>query len=62
MAGKWRVLGNYICGTEMYLVGRKLREGEPLHSGNVEYAGELTEDKEAAYALAKQLNEKEGGE
>ena len=59
MAGKWQVFGNYICGTEMYHVGRKLREGEPLHSGNVEYAGELTKDKAEAEALAKELNEKE---
>lgn len=59
MAGKWQVFGNYVCGTEMYHVGRQLREGEPLHSGNVEYAGELTTDRGAAEALAKELNEKE---
>lgn len=59
MTGKWRVFGNYICGKEMYHVGRKLRAEEPLHSGNVEYAGELTEDKAEAEALAKELNEKE---
>ena len=59
MAGKWQVFRNYINGTTMYHVGRKLREGEPLHSGNVEYAGELTKDKAEAEALAKELNEKE---
>lgn len=61
MAGKWQVFGNYINGTEKYHVGRKLREGEPLHSGNVEYAGELTSDAAEAEALAKKLNEKEAG-
>ena len=59
MACKWQVLGNFINGKLMYHVGRKLREGEPLHSGNVEYAGGYMEDKEEAYELAKELNEKE---
>ena len=60
MDGKWRVFRNYIVGVgDRYHVGRKLREGEPLHSGNVEYAGELTKDKAEAEALAKELNEKE---
>ncbi len=56
---KWEVFSNYIGDKKFYHVGRRLRENEPLHSGNVEYAGELTDDKDAAEALAKELNEKE---
>lgn len=56
---KWEVFSNYIGDKKVYHVGRKLRENEPLHSGNIEYAGELTDDKDAAEALAKELNEKE---
>ena len=53
---KWEVFTNLIGDKKVYHVGRKLRENEPLHSGNVEYAGELTDDKDAAEALAKDLN------
>lgn len=59
MAGKWIVFWCPSNGRTLYRVGRKLREDEPFHGGNVEYSGEPTEDKVAAEALAKELNEKE---
>lgn len=55
---KWEVFSNYIGDKKMYRVGRKLREGEPLHSGNIEYAGDYTENKDEAYSLAAALNSK----
>ncbi len=58
----WEVFSNYIGDKKVYRVGRRLRANEPLHSGNVEYTGELTDDKDAAEALAKELNEKEAAE
>lgn len=59
---KWEVFSNYIGDKKVYHVGRKLRENEPLHSGNVEYAGALPEDEGEAEALAKELNKKEAAE
>lgn len=56
---KWQVFTNYVLGYPYYRVGRKLREGEPLHSGNVEYAGDYTTNKDKAIALADRLNKGE---
>lgn len=56
---KWQVFTNWIGDNAYYRVGRKLRDGEPLHSGNVEYAGDYTTNKDEAIALADRLNEGE---
>ena len=46
-AGKWKVFSNPICGEMMYRVGRVIDTDKPVHSGNLEYSGDYTKDKEA---------------
>lgn len=55
--GKWQVFSNTINGYTKYRVGRKLRENEPLHSGNVEYHScRFYDDKQFAQDFADFLN------
>ena len=56
MKGKWKVSSNFIGDEKMYSVYR-LRDVDKIdHSGNREYAGDWTENREAAQVLADQLN------
>lgn len=49
----WQVFSNYIDGEPVYICGRRLSMKEPLHSGNVEYRGGYTKNKEEAQRLRK---------
>ena len=60
---KWQVFENIVNGKRIYRVGRKMREDEPLHSGNVEYfTSKLTgrvyvyEQEYSAESVARKLN------
>lgn len=54
---KWEVYSNYFSNSMQYIVGRKLRENEPWHSGNVEYRGGYGTDRDEKQRLADSLNE-----
>jgi hypothetical protein len=54
--GKWKVTLNYIGGDKMYAVYRLRDINEIDHSGNREYAGGWTENREAAEVIADQMN------
>ena len=58
-AGKWKVFSNPICGEKFYRVGRVIDTDKPVHSGNIEYAGDYNRDKEACEKIASVLNLKE---
>ena len=58
-AGKWKVFSNPICGEKFYRVGRVIDTDKPVHSGNIEYAGDYNRDKEACEKIAAVLNAKE---
>jgi len=47
--GEWRLFGQPIGtnGEWLYIVGRQRDMGQPLHSGNIEYRGEYTNETEA---------------
>lgn len=53
---KWNICKNPMLGENSYRVYRKLREDEPLHSGNVEYAEGEYRTKEEALRVADDLN------
>lgn len=57
--GKWKVMSQPINGIKFYNVGRQLDESRPLHSGNVEYHGGYTDNKDRAQADADYLNKVE---
>lgn len=57
--GKWKVFSNPICGEKFYRVGRIIDTDKPVHSGNIEYAGDYNRDKEACEKIAAVLNAKE---
>ena len=59
MTGKWKVASQYIGGEKMYAVYRLRNVDEVDHSGNREYAGGWTDDKEVAVEAADQLNGRE---
>ncbi|MDA8227602.1 MAG: hypothetical protein M0T74_07845 [Desulfitobacterium hafniense] len=59
MKSKWKVTSNIINGQKMYGVYRQLDVVEVDHSGNREYAGGYTSEREAAEVVAEELN-KEG--
>jgi len=58
-AGKWRITSNPIDGIKFYRVYRLRDINEVDHSGNREYWGEYTLDREEAAAKAAELNEQE---
>lgn len=55
---QWDVCNNPMLGEASYRVYRKLREDEPIHSGNVEYAEGVYRSKEEALSVANELNKK----
>ena len=54
--GKWKVTSNYIGGDKMYAVYRLRDVNEVDHSGNREYAGGWTYNRDSAQVVADQLN------
>lgn len=59
MEEAWQVFSNYINGKKLYRIGRQKNPAEPLHSGNVEYFGEYTENETEAQESADKLNVQE---
>ncbi|PPK80649.1 hypothetical protein BXY41_106239 [Lacrimispora xylanisolvens] len=60
MYGKWKVSSQYIGDEKIFQVYRLRDISKVDHSGNREYAGEIIYDQDAAYAVAKGLNDGEG--
>ncbi len=57
---KWFVSCNPVAGERLYIVAR-LRDREQIqHSGNMEYHGSYSKDKEAQERIAAQLNGRGG--
>ena len=57
MKSEWRVTSNVFDGcVKKYAVYRLLDVSEVDHSGNREYIGDYTEDREIARSAARQLN------
>ena len=56
MKGKWFVMKNPMAG---YIVARMKDLNEIMHSGNLEYHGEYSDDKEKCQIVADELNGKE---
>lgn len=59
MNSKWKVTSNSISGQTMYGVYRTIDMSAVDHSGNREYAGGFTFDREAAEFVVAKLNEEE---
>ena len=56
MKGKWKVIRNPVAG---YIVARVRDINAAVHSGNLEYYGEYSDDKVGMQAVADELNAKE---
>lgn len=56
MKGKWKVINNPMGG---YIVARVKNTEETVHSGNLEYYGEYSDNKSERQAVANELNAKE---
>ncbi len=54
--GKWHVLHNPMAG---YIAAKVIDDTKPVHSGNLMFAGEYTENKREAEIIAEEMNEKE---
>lgn len=59
MHSEWRVTSNYIGGQTMYGVYRLRNINEVDHSGNREYSGGYSSNREAVAMLAVELNKAE---
>ena len=57
MKAKWEVQQNIIGGERMYIASRIRDTSAVVHSGNLEYSGGYTRDREEAEATVEQLNE-----
>lgn len=53
---KWKITSNYINGKKEYAVYRNIRDDEPDHSGNREYATGYMESREEAQKIADEKN------
>lgn len=58
--GKWKPYSQRIDSVMMYIAGRQKDMSQPLHGGNVEYAGGYSAYRDAVVAVCDRLNE-EGG-
>ena len=57
---KWAVMSNYIAGVgTQYIAMRVLDTSQPMHSGNMEFYGQYSVDKQAVTLIAELLNERE---
>ena len=54
--GKWKIIYNPFAG---YIVARVKDTGEIVHSGNLEFYGEYSDDKADRQAVADELNARE---
>lgn len=59
MKGKWKVIFNPTVG---YIVARLRNTSQPMHSGNLEYYGEYSNNRKELERVANELNNKEGGD
>lgn len=60
MKSPWKVTYQWIGDCKMYAAYRLRNVNEVDHSGNREYAGDYTEDRDKAQELADRLNAQEG--
>lgn len=56
MTGKWKVIHNPMAG---YIVARVRDIEKTVHSGNLEYYGDYSDDKDEKQTIADELNEEE---
>lgn len=54
--GKWEVSSNFVCGERLYIAARLIDKDGIDHSGNREYAGGYSPDREAVQRLVDELN------
>ena len=59
MAGEWKVTSQYIGDKKMFAVYRLRNVDDVDHSGNREYAGGWSENREAMQVVADNLNREE---
>lgn len=59
MKGPWKITSQVIGDRKKYAVYRLIDINGVDHSGNREFAGGYTENKQAAELVAEQLNDKE---
>lgn len=55
---KWKITSQFLGEKKMFAVYRNLKDYEPDHSGNREYATGYMESKEQAQEIADEMNEK----
>jgi len=60
MKSEWKVSSNLIGDKKMYIAFRIRNTSEVDHSGNREYSGNYTEDRQEAAAIADRLNAEAG--
>lgn len=53
---EWFISVNYFGGQEHFIAARIVDPSEPLHSGNIEYCGHYTQDREQVARLVDELN------
>lgn len=56
MKSEWKISSNYIDGAKQYIAYRTIDIAYPDHSGNREYAGEYTTNRNEVQALVNNLN------
>ena len=56
MKGIWKVILNPMAG---YIVARVRDTSKPMHSGNLEYYGEYSDNREELERVADELNNSE---
>lgn len=56
MKSKWKITSQYISGEKKYAVYRLIDINKTDHSGNREFAGRYTSQREAAELAAEALN------
>lgn len=56
MTGKWKVVYNPMAG---YIVARVRDIEKTVHSGNLEYYGDYSDDKDEKQTIADKLNKEE---
>lgn len=56
MKGEWKVIRNPMIG---YIIARARNTEEAVHSGNLEYYGEYSDNKAERQTVADELNKKE---
>lgn len=59
MKSEWKISSNYIGGKKLYIAYRLRDVAEVDHSGNREYSGDYTTNRDEAQALVDKLNSEE---